>query len=212
MFYSLTGAGEYGIETWTPGGICILINALCIILVMDMQMKEIIIVLFVFISTRIIILCDSSSDIEMSARLINLSIVLGITLTIYKRKAEMRKNYRNGVIREDSRKDNRELELAALSQHKINKELITRKAVSDAAHKIAGCFHELLLAAQAIDKNIVVVQQEKEKKTNIDTNDTIYNFTMPTSKLERSRKMLKHAKEQFICFQDPRNIPNKTKT
>ena len=64
MFYSLTGAGEYGIETWTPGGICILINALCIILVMDMQMKEIIIVLIVFISTRIIILCDSSNDID----------------------------------------------------------------------------------------------------------------------------------------------------
>ena len=105
------------------------------------------------IITRIIIVIVSISNVEMAARSLNLLIVAVFSIFLWKRELEIRRNYKDRFGREKNDHYRRNLEL--LGTVKMQK--IERQAIREAKHMISECFNTVVLAAQRMQNNLVIV-------------------------------------------------------
>ena len=110
---------------------------LCAVVVSNMLIIEIFPVFMIMFLTRVILLVDSPSNQDLTARAVQLLICMGLVAGLWKREYEMRCNYKNGFLKFDLRN----LELSAKLGDKVKKQQIERQAIREAKHMISECFH-----------------------------------------------------------------------
>ena len=150
-------AENYGAEEndlWNGGGVLTFQGFVGIVLIANMMFAKVFPVFLCMIATRIIIVVTSQSDIEMAARSLNLLIVAVFSIFLWKRELRIRRNYKHRFGREKNDHYRRNLEL--LGTVKMQK--IERQAIREAKHLISECFNTVVLAAQRLQNNLVVVE------------------------------------------------------
>ena len=175
---------------------------LCAVVVSNMLIIEIFPVFMIMFLTRVILLVDSPSNQDLTARAVQLLICMGLVAGLWKREYEMRCNYKNGFLKFDLRN----LELSAKLGDKVKKQQIERQAIREAKHMISECFHTVLIAAQKLE-NAIEVEKDvgggNEKgggKDEAKQNDTI-SVNCSKSLLQLCSAMISSAKEDYINLQ-----------
>ena len=113
----------------------------------------------------------SISDKEMAARSLNFIHVAVFSIFLWKRELEIRRKYINRFGREKNDHYRRNLEL--LGNLKMCN--IERQAIREAKHMISECFSTVVLAAQRMQKNLVVVDNSDKEKGDNDLLQVIYS-------------------------------------
>ena len=113
----------------------------------------------------------SISDKEMAARSLNFIHVTVFSIFLWKRELEIRRKYINRFGREKNDHYRRNLEL--LGNLKMCN--IERQAIREAKHMISECFSTVVLAAQRMQKNLVVADNSEKEKGDNDLLQVIYS-------------------------------------
>ena len=196
----------FGEEMWTPGSFLIGLSFVLVCGLSQLVFVKALPVLLLMLSTRIAIFAASPTTVALSSRGIQVLCFVFIMIILWRIERDVRINYKAGHTRSDLAKDRRYLELST----QVRKQEIGRQAIREAKHLISECFNTVLLAAQRLERTIVVAatqleegkgggegEGEGKKEAALD----LIQVTCSQSELRLCSQMIESAKKEYISLQ-----------